>query len=123
MNEANPNNIERGRDAEQRAQAFLINHKLNVVTSNYRTRFGEIDLVMREGDTLVFVEVRRRNSHTHGSAAESITHNKQAKIIRTAHTFLETHHHRGPVRFDVITFDGATLSTPTWIKNAFEAEW
>ena len=116
-------NIRRGHDAEQRAQAFLQNRRLDTVAHNYHTRFGEIDLVMRDGDTLVFVEVRQRRSHAYGSAAESITPDKQAKIIRTAHAFLQTHRHHGPVRFDVVTFDGVVAATPTWIKNAFAAEW
>ena len=93
-----------------------------MVTANYRTRFGEIDLIMRDGNALVFVEVRQRRSAAFGSAAESITASKRAKIVRAAQAFLQTSGHVGPVRFDVIAFDGSAPAGPTWIKSAFEAE-
>ncbi len=118
-----PRNIERGRAAEQRAQSFLTKNRLHAIASNYRTRFGEIDLVMRDGDTLVFVEVRYRSNSAYGNAAEGISRDKQTRIIHTAHEFLRIHRHDGPVRFDVVTFDGALSESPTWMKNAFEAEW
>ncbi len=112
-----------GAAAEKRARSFLERRKLNVVAANYRTRCGEIDLVMRDGDALVFIEVRHRRGKFFGCAAESVDSVKQGKIIRAAQEFLQTHRHDGPLRFDVVAFDGPAPSAPTWIKNAFEAEW
>ena len=114
---------ELGRQAEQRAKKFLSARKLNLVDENYRTRFGEIDLIMCDGSTLVFIEVRYRRRSTYGRAGESIGRDKQSRIIRSAHEFLKTYPHEGPVRFDVVTFDGKPSARPEWIKNSFDAEW
>ena len=112
-----------GQLAERRARDFLVRRKLRTVAENYRTKLGELDLVMRDRDTLVFIEVRYRRSSTYGDAVESICADKRLKIIRAAHAFLKEHPHGDRVRFDVVAFDGAPDGTPTWIKNAFEAEW
>ena len=114
--------LRRGRQAERHARDFLNRRKLQLITENYRTCQGEIDLIMRDGNTLVFIEVRYRHNHAYGNALESVNRDKQRKIIRTAHAFLQTHRHDGEIRFDVITFDGA-MTTPKWVKNAFDVEW
>ena len=116
-------NGKHGELAEKQARAFLESRKLTTVTANYRTRFGEIDLVMRDDGTMVFVEVRYRSSKAFGGAVESVTLFKRAKIIRTAQIVLQTNHHKGPVRFDVVAFENASLQEPVWVKNTFEAEW
>lgn len=118
-----PPNLKLGRDAEKHAREFLTRRKLSAVCSNYRTRFGEIDLIMQDGDTLVFIEVRYRRSGAYGNAAESVGSDKQARITRCAHEFMKTHDHDGPARFDVVTFDGGVFQKPNWIKNAFEGDW
>lgn len=116
-------NAELGKAAEKRAEDFLKGRKLNTVCSNYRTVFGEIDLVMQDGNTLVFVEVRYRRNNAYGNAAESVGSDKQAKIVRCAHEFIKVRGHDGPTRFDVVAFDGDVSQAPDWIKNAFGGDW
>lgn len=116
-------NAKLGQAAERHARDFLKKRNLSAVCSNYRTRFGEIDLIMRDGDTLVFVEVRYRCSNAYGDAAESVGANKQARITRCAQEFIKVRGHDGPARFDVVAFDGSVSRTPSWIKNAFESDW
>ena len=111
-----------GSDAESRAQRFLESHGLRTVDKNYRCRFGEIDLIMVDSNTLVFVEVRLRRHRAFGSAAESVTANKQSKVVLAAQHYLVSHRHSTPCRFDVVSYDGDLGADPMWIKNAFYAE-
>lgn len=89
---------------------------------NYNTRGGELDLVMREADTLVFVEVRFRKSDAYGTPAETVTRSKQQKLLRTAQLFLLAHkdwQHK-PCRFDIVAArPGESGLQFEWIKNAF----
>ena len=78
----NKNNA--GLAAEKLAATFLVNHGLKFVTQNYHCKYGEIDLIMKEAKTLVFVEVRLRSNSQFGCAAASITPQKQQKLILTA---------------------------------------
>lgn len=73
-----------GSEAERSAERFLLQRRLVLLQRNYHCRFGEIDLIMEDGGTLVFVEVRLRGSAVFGGAAASITSFKQAKLLRTA---------------------------------------
>ena len=109
-----------GLAAEKLAAQFLQENGLRLLESNFRCRFGEIDLILQDSGVTVFVEVRLRSSPNFGGAAASITNAKQAKIIRTAEAYLQQHDSRAPCRFDVLLLDGLA-STPQWIKNAFEA--
>ena len=97
-----------GRAAEDRALKELSEAGLSLVARNFRCRLGEIDLVMREGDTLVFVEVRQRRSARFGDAAESVTAAKQRKLQAAAALFLAWHPalRRMPMRFDLFALDG-----------------
>lgn len=109
---------------EQRAQAELLRAGLRLLDSNYTTRHGELDLVMRDGDSVVFVEVRYRKSASHGDAAASVTASKQAKLVLAAQHWLADHpqHARRPCRFDVVSYDGpAGAVQMRWLRNAFEA--
>ncbi len=106
-----------GRGAEDRAQARLIAHGLQPIARNYRCRGGEIDLVMRDGDCLVFIEVRYRRHHSFGCALASIDARKQRRLTVAAEHYLTLHSWRGPCRFDVMAFDGD--SGETWIRDAF----
>ena len=108
-----------GRAAEQRAAAFLQQQGLTLLETNYRCRFGEIDLVMRDGRVTVFVEVRLRSNAFFGGAGASITAAKQHKLTRAAEHYL-MQHGETPCRFDAQLLD-SLASTPTWLKNAFEA--
>lgn len=106
-----------GRDAEDRAAAVLARHGLRLVTRNYRTRAGEIDLVMRDGDQLVFVEVRRRSHTGFGGALASIDARKQHRLALAASHYLTRHGWSGPCRFDVVGFDGS--GEAQWVRDAF----
>jgi len=92
---------------------------LRLVTRNYRSRFGEIDLIMQEGAILVFVEVRKRGSKNFGGAAASIDTRKQTKIVSTAQHYLSTLKRIPPCRFDVVLI--STGNELEWLKNAFDA--
>jgi putative endonuclease len=113
-----------GDDFEQRACAALERAGLKLLARNYTTRHGELDLVMREGDTIVFVEVRYRKSASHGGAAASVTASKQAKLILAAQHWLAAHpqHARRACRFDVVSYDGPVDAVrQEWLRGAFEA--
>jgi putative endonuclease len=108
---------------EDRACAHLERAGLRLLTRNFHTRYGELDLVMREGDTLVFVEVRYRRDRAFGGAGASVTRAKQDKLIRAAQGFLAAHpeHAQRPCRFDVVSFDGPRETARCdWQRNAFE---
>ena len=112
--------------AEQLAATFLMQHGLKLITQNYHCRFGEIDLIMTDAKTLVFVEVKLRSSNQFGGAAASITPQKQQKMILTAQHYLQTQKLGDvPCRFDVILMQSANLAATDlkhieWIRNAFE---
>ena len=110
----------KGQEAELIAAKYLNAQGLKLVTRNYRSRFGEIDLVMQDGASLVFVEVRLRKNKLFGGAEESITASKQHKIVITAEYYLQQHGNQN-CRFDVILMDKEDARNITWIKNAFEA--
>ncbi len=115
-----------GQQAEEFACQYLQQQKLKLITKNYRCRRGEIDLIMQDQQTLVFVEVRFRKNGRFGSALESIDLKKQAKIIVTAeHYLLQCKQDYLAYRFDVIAImplhNSDQLET-NWIKNAFQLE-
>jgi putative endonuclease len=109
---------DRGRHAEELAADFLQQRGLALVARNYRCRFGEIDLIARDGPTLVFVEVRLRGVDRFGGAAASITTAKRAKLMRTARHYLARIRPVPACRFDALLVSGADLSIE-WLKNAF----
>jgi putative endonuclease len=111
----------RGRLAEDRALAFLEREGLRLIERNYRSRFGEIDLIMDDGAMLVFVEVRFRRSSRFGGALESVDRRKQAKLLSTASCFLNERRLDRPARFDVAALapNGSGLAIQ-WIKGAFQ---
>ena len=114
-----------GDDAERIAETFLVKNGLSVVARNYHCRHGEIDLIMREDETLVFVEVKMRKINAgkvdFGGALASITKSKQAKIISTAQHYLAGMKHLPPCRFDAVLLNGMNVKDVEWLKNAFEA--
>ena len=109
----------KGSEAEQIAAAYLQQQGLVLVARNYRCRFGEIDLIMTEGDTLVFVEVRMRAGDAFGGAAASITTAKQAKLLIVARHYLSGLRREPACRFDSVLITGAHRTTIEWIRNAF----
>lgn len=110
----------RGREAEALAAAFLESRGLHIVSRNYRSRFGEIDIIARDGDTLVFVEVRERKSNAYGGAAASITTDKQKKITRTALAYLGSTGTPPACRFDAVLIAGQ--GRIEWLRDAFTSD-
>jgi putative endonuclease len=108
----------RGEAAELLAAAFLRAQGLTVTQRNYRCRFGEIDIVARDGGTLVFVEVRQRRSEDFGGAGESITAAKRARIISAARHYLARSRRSPPCRFDAVLIRGDPPRIE-WLRNAF----
>jgi putative endonuclease len=106
---------------EREAERYLQDQGLRSLASNYRCRQGEIDLIMQQGNTLVFVEVRYRSSPSFGSAAESITRSKQKKIIAAARHYISSRHSQEPAcRFDVVAIAGGSGRRVDWIRDAFQ---
>ncbi|MDX1491215.1 MAG: YraN family protein [Pseudohongiellaceae bacterium] len=115
-----------GQQQEQLAEQYLLNKGLSLLERNYLCKAGEIDLVMRDGENLVFVEVRYRKSPAHGSAIESITPNKKRKLIHAAQHYLLKHpkQRRFNCRFDVVGICPTSSSSQLaiqWIPAAFDA--
>jgi putative endonuclease len=118
----NENNA--GLVAEKLAATFLTERGLKLVMQNYHCRFGEIDLVMTDAKTLVFVEVRLRSNAKFGSAAASITLQKQQKLILSAQHYLQQYvknQSQMACRFDAILMNKADVNNIEWIRNAFDA--
>ncbi|MBV1870160.1 MAG: YraN family protein [Gammaproteobacteria bacterium] len=119
----------KGQKFELFSEAYLTKRGLRLVTRNFSCRHGEIDLIMKDEQTLVFVEVRYRNNSQFGSALDSITLAKQARIIKTAHYYLQTNGSTNKLfcRFDALGISGQdSLETQKtkhlqveWVKDAF----
>lgn len=105
---------------EESAACHLQRAGLKIEARNYRSRHGEIDLIARDGDTLVFVEVRYRRSSRYGSASATVDARKQRKLLATADSYLQRHRLDCPCRFDVVGIEGDAQNIQ-WIKNAFGA--
>ncbi len=115
-------NLNRGREAEERACRYLLLQGLMLTERNYRSPFGEIDLVMQERDTLVFVEVRYRARGDFGSAAETVDARKQGRLRATAEHYRQNvpRASKKACRFDIvaITGDGEDADFH-WLRNVF----
>lgn len=110
-----------GRLAEELALNLLQSNKLKFICKNYHCRFGEVDLIMKDNNTLVFVEVRYRKSQQFGGAIESITTSKQNKLRLTASHYLQKNKTQLNARFDVVLLSSLTDDKKiNWIKSAFE---
>lgn len=114
-----------GRRAEQLACEHLQRHGLRLLAQNWRCRRGELDLVMLDGDTVVFVEVRCRRHLAWGGALESVDAHKRQRLIAAAEHFLqqEARWSRHPCRFDVVAVQPSAGTPPAqlnWITNAFD---
>ena len=111
-----------GRDAEGHALKHLQQQGLRLLAQNWLCKRGELDLVMLDGDTVVFVEVRYRKNTQWGGALDSIDARKRQKLILAAQYFLQSESRwaNHPCRFDVVTRDSAT-SHLNWLRNAFDS--
>ena len=117
-----PRHLQRGRRAERLACRYLERQGLSIIKRNFHCKCGEIDLIMREGNSLVFVEVRYRSSQRFGTAAETILPDKVQRLRSSAEYFLQQHKRFDELysRSDVIGITG-TLEEPEvhWIRDAF----
>lgn len=111
----------RGQEAEKLAADYLQQRGLTILERNYLCRFGEIDLVARDGSTLVFVEVRMRTGNAFGDAGASITAAKRRRLTSTARHYLAGNRNAPACRFDALLINGAKHEI-SWIRNAFDAE-
>jgi len=112
-----------GQQAEALAAAFLDKRGLTVVTRNFRCRGGEIDLVCRDGKTLVFVEVRLRRNTNFGGAGASITARKRQRIILAAQHYLAAKNAAtSDCRFDCLLLDRLDERSIEWVRDAFSAD-
>ncbi len=109
----------KGNAAEDRALQFLETQGLHLLMRNYRLRSGEIDLILRDREHIVFTEVRYRRSNHFGGALHSIDARKQQKIIATANHYILRFGVELPARFDVVAITGK--DDLQWIKDAFIA--
>lgn len=109
-----------GARAEDLCAELMRRAGLRVVARNWRCRHGEIDLIARDGGTLVFAEVRLRRDARYGGAAESITAAKRARLLASARLYLAGQPERD-CRFDVLLLDALDLDRVRWLRNAFGA--
>ncbi len=116
---------ERGARAEKLARRYLEQQGLKFREANFHCRQGEIDLIMQDDESLVFVEVRYRGNDRYGSAAETVDRTKQRKLVTTALYYLQTRPELAKLatRFDIIAISGDT-PTPTidWHPNAIQVQ-
>jgi putative endonuclease len=110
--------LAQGEFYEQLALNYLLERGLTMVARNYRCRYGELDLIMRDRNILVVVEVRYRKSATFGSAVESVTRRKQSRIITATQCYLAAHPTHCAIRFDVVAVTGNNAIE--WITSAFQ---
>lgn len=116
-----PANLQAGEAAEALACRYLERQGLVLIERNYRCRAGEVDLIMRDGECLVFVEVRSRRHSGYATPAETITRAKQRRVCRAAAYYLLTHRYNAPCRFDVIAILQQQQQLD-WIRGAFQAD-
>lgn len=114
------NNRKTGSRYEQMAEQFLNRQGIRVIETNYYCRFGEIDLIAKDGNYIVFIEVKGRKSITKGAPAEAVTKKKQQTIMQCAlYYMVEKFHCEMPCRFDVISVLETDCVKIQWIKDAF----
>lgn len=110
-----------GAQAERIAAAYLQRKGLTLIEANYRCRWGEIDLVLHDRDSIVFTEVRLRSSKNFGGAAGSIDVRKRMRIIAAARHYLAGRRQVPPCRFDVVLLERLEPLRIEWIRDAFSA--
>jgi putative endonuclease len=111
--------IKMGHRAEAAARDFLKGHGYLILAERYRWRGGEIDLIARDGDVLVFIEVKSRTGHVQGLPEEAITPQKQRKLVLTAQRYLLEHPSNLEMRFDVVALSHGRLRL---YKDAFRSD-
>jgi putative endonuclease len=116
VDKPSPNSL--GAWGEAEAAQFLADQGLRVIDHDFRQKWGEIDLIARDGSAWVFVEVKTRWSFHDPSAVEAVTRTKQRRIIRAALGYMKWKHLEGvPLRFDLVLIESGQIE---WIRDAFE---
>jgi putative endonuclease len=110
-----------GEAAERAAEAYLRAQGLTTLSRNYRCRFGEVDLIMQDCASVVFVEVRLRGSSAFGGALASISVAKQRRLIAAAEHYLASLSVMPSCRFDAILMNKIDTTDVIWLKDAFSA--
>ena len=118
------NRTNKGRAAEEIACNHLKKNGLKLIDKNFYSRYGEVDLIMQDQETLVFIEVRYRKNLDYGGALESVTPSKQKKIQTTALFYMQKKGGEHNTRFDVVAITGTDINNQNklsieWIQNAF----
>lgn len=106
-----------GRDGEKKAVRYLKKNKYKILETNYRTRFGEVDIIAKKGETVAFIEVKTRLTDIFGAPSEAVTRERQRKYISAAKYYFAGEIINCTVRFDVIEIFRGQLNH---IENAFE---
>lgn len=113
---------EQGEAAETAALHCLERHGLHLVERNFYCKLGELDLIMRDGNYLVFVEVRSRRTTRFGRAVETVAYRKQQRLVRSAAFYLQKYRLDLPCRFDIIGINRNSDSVQVeWVKDTFQA--
>ena len=108
-----------GNKAEDLAFKFLNKKGLKLLEKNFSTKAGEVDLIMQDGETIVFIEVRYRKNADFGGAAASVTPKKQLRVIKAALAYQQKHAPQSSMRFDVVAIEGDNEEL-NWIQSAFD---
>lgn len=112
-----------GKQSEQLASEYLIKNGLTIIEKNFHCRFGEIDIIAKDSQTIIFIEVKYRSDVNYGGAISAVSASKQEKIKKSARIYLQQqalNEYNTACRFDVIAMQGQ-LNSPeiTWLTNAF----
>lgn len=111
---------EQGKYYEQLALAYLQQQGLQLVSQNFSCKVGEIDLIMRQQQYWVFVEVKYRASNAYGGALAAVSRSKQQKVLRAVQYYLQLHRlSQQPCRIDVLAIEGQSPYQYNWLQNAF----
>ncbi|BDF96416.1 MULTISPECIES: YraN family protein [Pseudoalteromonas] len=114
------NSREKGQYYEQEAQKYLVAQGLIPIECNYNCPYGELDVIMRDGNTLVFVEVKFRSSHVKGGALHALGKQKQARLKRSIYHYLAAKKLSDQaIRIDFVAITGEASQQLNWIKNVF----
>ena len=111
-----------GQHWEKVAIDYLQAKGLKLIKSNFNTKYGELDLIMKDNQYLVFVEVKFRNNSRFGGAVSAVTTSKQKKILKTAQVYLQQqglNAYNTPCRFDIVAIDGSKPIKINWLRDAF----
>ncbi len=118
------NSRHKGEHYEREAEDYLRKQGLKSHARNYHCKFGEIDLIMHDGETLVFVEVKYRKSDHYGGADYALSQHKLERIQRTIEHYLQRHRTENcPLRVDFVAINGQNSNQFNWIKNVLDADY